>query len=172
MSRGLPHRDAADRLSHGHHARALRAPLVISSIGSVPEIIPGIAMKGEYYTFQDEDVAQYAGSDRVFGVGNVVTGQGNIRASLVHSQKVTTQLIENYIGVANGNSDFSAFYASAEARAAGKAMAVEERVKTLTAVSEGEVAAIEQRIRMLQERVGYTADYDSWISKVTPPDLE
>src|SRR5260370_27778802 len=26
----------------------LRAPLVVSSIGSVPEIIPGITMKGEY----------------------------------------------------------------------------------------------------------------------------
>src|SRR6202171_912063 len=75
----------------------LRAPLVISSIGSVPEILPGVAMKGEYYTFTDEDLPRYSGADRVFGVGNVVTGQGNIRVSLVHSQKVTKQLIDEYL---------------------------------------------------------------------------
>src|SRR6204780_4913411 len=75
----------------------LRAPLVISSIGSVPEILPGVAMKGEYYTFTDDDLPRYSGSHRVFGVGNVVTGQGNIRVSLVHSQKVTTQLIDKHI---------------------------------------------------------------------------
>lgn len=150
----------------------LRAPLVISSIGSVPEIIPGVAMKGEYYTFTDEDLPRYAGCDRVFGVGNVVTGQGNIRVSLVHSQKVTTQLIENYMSVGNGGGDFSALYASAEARAAGRAKAVQERVQALPALSESEIAALEQRVRALQERVGYTSDYDSWIAKVTPPDLE
>jgi ferredoxin--NADP+ reductase len=150
----------------------LRAPLVISSIGSVPEIIPGVAMKGEYYTFTGEDLPQYTGCDRVFGVGNVVTGQGNIRVSLVHSQKVTTQLIENYMSVGNGGGDFSALYASAEARAAGRAKAVQERVQALPALSESEIAALEQRVRALQERVGYTSDYDSWIAKVTPPDLE
>jgi ferredoxin/flavodoxin---NADP+ reductase len=149
-----------------------RAPLVISSIGSVPESIPGVAMKGEYYTFTDEGLPQYLGCDRVFGVGNVVTGRGNIRASLVHSQKVTTQLIENYMGVGNASGDFSALYASAEARAAGQATTLEEHVQTLPILSESAVAAIEQRIHTLQERVGYTSDYDSWIAKVTPPDLE
>ena len=29
--------------------------------------------------------------------------------------------------------------------------------------------AIKQRIHILQERVGYTGDYDSWIASVTPP---
>ena len=127
-------------------------------------------MKGEYYTFTDEDLPRYTGSDHVFGVGNVVTGQGNIRVSLVHSQKVTNHLIENYMGVGNG--DLSGLYASEEARVAGQAQAIEKRVETLPALSESEVTALEQRIRNLQERVGYTSDYDSWIAKVTPPDLE
>lgn len=150
----------------------LRAPLVISSIGSVPEIIPGVAMKGEYYTFTDDDLPRYAASDRVFGVGNVVTGQGNIRVSLDHSRKVTTQLIENYMGIGEGAGDFSALYASAEARAAARAKAVSEGVKTLPALSPAEVSAIEQRIRGLQERAGHFSDYDTWIARVTPPDME
>jgi len=148
----------------------LRAPLVISSIGSVPEILPGIAMKGEYYTFTDEDLPRYAASDRVFGVGNVVTGQGNIRVSLVHSQKVTNHLIENYMSGAGGN--WGGSHASAESRGAAQAHAVREGLHSLPALTPGEVEALERRIRAIQERVGYTSDYDSWIAKVTPPDLE
>src|SRR5271155_399736 len=72
----------------------LRTPLVVSSIGSVPERLPGINMSGEYYTFAGQDMPRYTAMDRVFGVGNVVTGQGNIRVSLVHSQKVTKRVVD------------------------------------------------------------------------------
>jgi ferredoxin/flavodoxin---NADP+ reductase len=146
----------------------LRAPMVISSIGSVPEEIPGVVMKGEYYDFNNEALPRYIGSDHVFGVGNVVTGQGNIRSSLLHSQEVTTKLIENYIGVADGDTESARFYAGAEARGAAQAQAVRDRVQLMRSLSYHEVAAIEQRIRVLQERVGYTGDYDSWIASVTP----
>jgi ferredoxin--NADP+ reductase len=149
----------------------LRAPLVISSIGSVPEVLPGVAMKGEYYTFVGDDMPRYTPSEHVFGVGNVVTGQGNIRVSLVHSQKVTNRLIENYIVGTNGDS-VSAFYAAAESRAAAQTSAVEERIKKSKPLTQAEVATIETKIRGLQQNAGYTADYDSWIAKVTPPDLE
>jgi len=37
----------------------------------------------------------------------------------------------------------------------------------MRSLSYHEVAAIEQRIRAFQERVGYTGDYDSWIANVT-----
>jgi ferredoxin--NADP+ reductase len=130
----------------------LRAPLVISSIGSVPEIIPGISMKGEYYTFNEDILQQCTGFSHVFGVGNVVTGKGNIHASLVHSEKVATRLIENYIGVETGAADYVALHAAAEARGVAQARAVEERLGSLPALSEAEVAAIQQRIRGLQEQ--------------------
>jgi len=146
----------------------LRAPMVISSIGSVPEEIPGVVMKGEYYDFNNKTLARYVGSDHVFGVGNVVTGQGNIRASLVHSQEVSTKLIESYIGVADGGSAFARLYAGAEARGAAQAQAVRDRVQVMPGLSYLEIAALERRIRVLQERVGYTGDYDSWIAGVTP----
>jgi NADPH-dependent glutamate synthase beta subunit-like oxidoreductase len=150
----------------------LRAPLVISSIGSVPEIIAGVSMKGEYYTFSGEDLPRYSGCERVFGVGNVVTGQGNIRVSLLHSQRVTNHLIENYIGIGDGTGDLSALYGAAEAKAAAQAHTVEQTIRSVPVLSPEKVAGIKNRIRMLQERAGYTSDYDSWIAKVTPPDLE
>jgi len=150
----------------------LRAPMVVSSIGSVPEVIPGVAMKGEYYTFSGEALPQYTGCDRVFGVGNVVTGKGNIRASLTHSQQVTTRLIENYIGVGGEDADYPALYAAVEARDAAQAKAVQERVEALPPLSDAEMSAIQERIRTLQQRAGYTSDYDSWIVQITPLDLE
>jgi ferredoxin--NADP+ reductase len=146
----------------------LRAPMVISSIGSVPEKIPGIVMKGEYYDFNNESLTRYGGSDHVFGVGNVVTGQGNIRSSLLHSQEVTTKLVEDYIGVADGGTATTRFYAGGEARGAAQAQAVRDLVPAMRGLSYDEIAALEQRIRVLQERVGYTGDYDSWIASVTP----
>ncbi len=150
----------------------LRAPLVISSIGSVPENIPGVSMKGEYYTFSGEDLPRYSGCEHVFGVGNVVTGQGNIRVSLIHSQRVTKHLIENYIGIGDGAGDLSALYEAAEGQAAEQAETVEKTIGSAPALSPEKLAAIKKRIRMLQEKAGYTSDYDSWIAKVTPPDLE
>jgi NADPH-dependent glutamate synthase beta subunit-like oxidoreductase len=150
----------------------LRAPLVISSIGSVPELISGIARQGEYYTFKGEVLPQYSGSDHVFGVGNVVSGQGNIRVSQVHSQAVTTRIVENYIGVGNGTAELSGWYEAAEARGAAQAVALQKRVEALPGLSETELAALEQRIRDLQHRAGYRAGYDAWIAAETPPDLE
>ena len=152
----------------------LRAPLIISSIGSVPDIIPGITMKGEYYHYKDWDMGQYAENERVFGVGNVVTGQGNIRASLVHSQHVATRLIESYLGVGEGaeDTDISGLMAPAEARGAAHAQAVQERIQTLPALSSEQIAEVEKRVRALHEKVGYEGNYDAWIAKVTPPDLE
>jgi hypothetical protein len=146
----------------------LRAPMVISAIGSVPEKIPGLVMKGEYYNFKDGALPRYVGTGRVFGVGNVVTGQGNIRASMVHSQEVTANIIENYIGVADGASASGRFYAGAEARGAAQAQAIVARARVMPGLSDVEIAAIKQRIYVCQERVGYSGDYDSWIASVTP----
>lgn len=146
--------------------------LVVSSIGSVPEKIAGVNMKGDYLTFVDDELPRYAECQHVFGVGNVVTGQGNIRVSLVHSQKVTTHLIENYLGIGDRDGDLSEMYAAAEKRVAGQTDAIEKRVEALPGLSDAQVAALEKRIRGLQDKAGYISDYDSWIAKVTPPDLE
>ena len=149
----------------------LRAPLTISSIGSVPEALPGVVMKGEYYTFSGEEIPRYSGCERVFGVGNVVTGQGNIRVSLLHSQRVTAHLIENYLDVGESDGNLAPLYEAAEARAAGEAAAVVETLAELPPLSPEQIAALDNRVGERQEEVGYS-DYDSWIAKVTPPDLE
>lgn len=152
--------------------RDLRAPLVVSSIGSVPEIIPGLEMKGEYYTFNNETEARYVPANNVFGVGNVVTGQGNIRAALVHSQHISNKLIFSYLGVGGCDNGVASIYGVSQANATARAENVNSEIEKLPPCSKEQIKAIDQRIGAVQAKVGYTGDYDSWIAKVTPPDLE
>jgi hypothetical protein len=147
----------------------LRAPLVVSSIGSVPEKLSGINMNGEYYTFAGKDVPRYTAMDRVFGVGNVVTGQGNIRVSLVHSQKVTKRVVDCMKGD-DGNAAAGA--GSAEQQVAGAMDAIGKQIEVIPQLSVDQMANVERQVHALQQKAGFTSDYDTWIAKVTPPDLE
>jgi NADPH-dependent glutamate synthase beta subunit-like oxidoreductase len=147
----------------------LRAPMVVSSIGSVPEKLSGINMNGEYYTFAGKDVPKYTAMERVFGVGNVVTGQGNIRVSLVHSQKVTKRVGDCMKGD-DGNAGAGA--GSAEQQVARAMDAIGKQIEVIPQLSEEQMAKVERQVRALQQKAGFTSDYDSWIAKVTPPDLE
>src|SRR6266436_1692107 len=147
----------------------LRAPLVVSSIGSVPEKLFGINMNGEYYTFAGKDVPRYTAMDRVFGVGNVVTGQGNIRVSLVHSQKVTKRVVDC---MESDDGNAAAGAASAEQQVARAIDAIEKQIEVIPQLSDDQITQVERQVHVLQQKAGYTSDYDSWIAKVTPPDLE
>jgi NADPH-dependent glutamate synthase beta subunit-like oxidoreductase len=73
----------------------LRAPLVVSSIGSIPEPIEGLAMRGELLRIEDHERGKIADFEQVFGCGNVITGKGNLVASRRHSGQVASHLVEH-----------------------------------------------------------------------------
>lgn len=79
-------------------ALELRAPLVVSSIGSIPEPIQGLAMHGELLRVEDVERGKIADLEQVFGCGNVITGKGNLVASRRHSGQVATQLVQRFNG--------------------------------------------------------------------------
>jgi len=147
----------------------LRAPLVVSSIGSVPEKLSGINMNGEYYTFSGNDLPRYTAMERVFGVGNVVTGQGNIRVSLVHSQKVTKRVMDC---MQSDDGNAGAAVATAEQKVASAMDAIGKQMEMIPQLSDEQLAQVERQVLALQQKAGFISDYDSWIAKVTPPDLE
>jgi ferredoxin--NADP+ reductase len=76
----------------------MRAPLVISSIGSIPEPIDGLAMHGELLRVEDAERGKIADFEHVFGCGNVITGKGNLVASRRHSGQVATHLVQGLNG--------------------------------------------------------------------------
>jgi ferredoxin--NADP+ reductase len=144
--------------------RELRSAMVISSIGSIPEPLPGIAMKGEYYTFSDWDKGEYAGMPGVWALGNVVTGKGNIRDSEIHAEHVATHLVESYLGVGESRELSIAEDSSA-------AIDLAERVTSRPPLPPGQIEAILERVRARQRAIGYES-YRAWIDANTPPDLE
>jgi hypothetical protein len=137
----------------------VRAPLVVSSIGSVPEPMPGVEQDGLLYEYVDAELGRLPGHEHVFGIGNVVTGKGNLIASRRHATAVTGHLLHEYLGVSQNGSSAVAQQQVAEYVAAKPRLAP---------------AAVERllaRVRARQEAVGYTMPYKEWLERVTPPDL-
>lgn len=150
----------------------LRAPLVVSSIGSIPAPIPGIAEKGEFYDFSDRDLGRIAGYDAVFGAGNAVTGKGNIVVSRKHSIQVGAHLIEEFLGLESGD------HAGEEELLDSITRPVDESVARIAdwlgqrpPVEPARAREILGRVRARQEAVGYTCSYREWLARVTPPDM-
>jgi ferredoxin--NADP+ reductase len=149
----------------------IRAPLTISSIGSVPERIPGIQMKGESYVYKSWDTGEYAELPGVFGIGNVVTGKGNIRDSFDHGEFVAKHLVESYLGIGESR-DVAAITAPAFQAGLAQASAVASHVAAKAPIPPEQVRSIFDRVRARQRQVGFEGDYRTWIERVTPTDLE
>ena len=151
-------------------AESAHAKLTISSIGSIPEPIPGIPQKGEVYTYVDRDVGLLMeGATAVFAAGNVLTGKGNIKDSLESGTEIGIRVAEAYLGLSDEEVNLSEG-ARKEAAASGEkiAGAISSRPK----LSADKVGDLLKRVRERQRAVGYEGNYREWIAKVTPADLQ
>jgi thioredoxin reductase len=150
-----------------------RGPYVISSIGSIPESIPGIPMKGELFAFTDWDVGRLAGHPNLFSVGNVVTGKGNIVASRKHAAAVYEAALASFLGLGDdGHATEAALASGATAGAAEAAGRIAERLAAVPKLAPAAADAILARVHARQREVGYEGDLAAWLLQVTPPDLE
>ena len=148
----------------------VRAPAIVSSIGSIPEPIEGIEMNGELFDFKDWDIGKLEGYPTVFSVGNVVTGKGNIVASRKHATQVSKEAIEAYLGIADENADrVDAAPADAGTEAASKtANQVIETLTSAEALNDEEAKALVARVSARQREVGFQ-DYKSWREEIGDP---
>ncbi len=148
------------------------APLVVSSIGSVPEPMEGVEQDGHLYRWADPDLGRLGGYESVFSTGNVVTGKGNIVASRKHSLRVTSHVIESYLGLGNGRHEGEEALLGSENReadATGERLLAALRRKP--PLGPAAVDAVLARVHARREAVGFTASYREWLERVTPPDL-
>ncbi len=146
-----------------------RGACVISSIGSIPEPIEGIDMKGELYDFEDWDTGRLSAYPNVFSVGNVVTGKGNIVASRRHAAEVSTAAIEAFLGVADDVEAGRAALAAPAVTAAGDlAEDVKEHLAQIPHPSADAYEATIARVAERQKAVDYAGDLASWLELVEP----
>jgi len=160
---------ANGRLSLTDERFEARGSVVISSIGSIPEPIEGIAMKGELFDFKDWEIGRLEGYPTVFSVGNVVTGKGNIVASRKHATQVSEAAVEAYLGVGEcEDRTIATDVRPAADHAARAADGVLASLGNASAPSAERGAELRERITKLQRAVGYD-DYKSWMERVGPP---
>jgi ferredoxin--NADP+ reductase len=150
-------------------AESARAKMTISSIGSIPEPIPGIAQKGEVYTYVDQKIGLLTdGPTAVFAAGNVLTGKGNIKDSLDSGTEIGTRVAEAYLGL-SGEELKIAEGARKDAAVSGEKIAT--ALNARDKIAPEQVASLLRRVRDRQRAVGYEGNYRAWLAKVTPPDL-
>ena len=135
----------------------VRAPMIVSSIGSVPKPIEGVPTKGELYHFSNWDTGELHELPGVFGLGNVLTGKGNIKDSRKNAIEIIEKVVAAYLGVGDAppdvdNGEHPEVERVANAASAGTPM-TPEAMKHLAAWIDARHKAI-----------GYKS-YEDWMSK-------
>lgn len=137
----------------------VRTPLVISSIGSIPERIPSIPVEGEIFRIEDEDTGKLEGFENVFALGNAVTGRGNIKESFKHGRQVAQWVMDNYL---NWHEEDSQRLQEEADKNGNHLESIAEEKKLLPA---DEIKAIMAKVQKRQQEVGYDGDYQKWREK-------
>ncbi len=149
-----------------------RGPYIVSSIGSIPEPLAGIDMKGELFDFVDWDLGRLAQYPTVFSAGNVVTGKGNIVASRKHAAQIE-ETVESFLGLGpDGHAGEEALLDATRERVGEVADGIAAEMRAEPPLEPAALEKLLARVRDRQREVGYGGDYRAWLEKVTPPDLE
>ncbi len=148
----------------------VESPLVISSIGSIPEKIPGLPYSHELLAIDNQLTGQIKGFDHVFAIGNAVTGRGNIRDSQTHGRDMSIQLMNNYLSLEDKT--LEKMVARNEHDTAEQARKISREVKKNDPLPRDQMAFILAKIKEMQTRAGYTGNYKKWIKQNRPVSLE
>ena len=150
----------------------IETPMIISSIGSLPEQIDGLNYDGSWLKMKSEENYRVFGYNNVFAIGNAVTGRGNIQESKVHGKQMTKKIIDEHLlendlfeeWLENLNTDLCK-------KVDGEVAGIEAFIKSQKIMPDGVIENILEKLKDLQIKVGYTT-YKKWIKLKTPIRLE
>ncbi len=150
--------------------RKVYSPLIISSIGSVPEKYSEIPFENDLLALEEPLFVKVKGLENVFAIGNAVTGKGNIRESLTHSRTTTQHLLENFLQWQRNH--FRELVKVQELQTVTTIKEIDHHLKTRTGLTPKKINTIFQKVQQLQLKVGYTGRYRDWIARHLPIRLE
>jgi hypothetical protein len=149
-----------------------RGPLTVSSIGSIPQPIEGIALEGELFAFSDWNLGRLADYPTVFSAGNVATGKGNIIASRKHARLVSETISAAFLGLGDdGHAGEEAALDATTSAARETAHEIAAEIKKQPPITPETLAALRERVRTRQQTVGYDGNFEAWITANTPEDF-
>ncbi len=137
------------------------ASMVISSIGSIPRPIEGIPTKGELYHYDSWDTGEVHGLPGVFGLGNVLTGKGNIRDSRTNAIEIIEEVVAAYLGVGDEAEE-------TPNRVSADVQAVAKQAAGGAVMSVDAMRALADRIEKRHEEIGYQS-FSTWIDTQAHP---
>jgi ferredoxin--NADP+ reductase len=146
------------------------SPLVISSIGSVPEKLPEIPLHHDLVMLEEPKMGRVKGFDNVFAVGNAVTGRGNIRESLIHSRKISRMLMADFLIWQSEN--FKELVRLQELNSLQTINRLGQHLKSRRGLSREKIKEIMSKAGQLQRQAGYQGNYKEWIRQNLPIRLE
>jgi NADPH-dependent glutamate synthase beta subunit-like oxidoreductase len=147
----------------------VRSPLVIASIGSIPEPIEGIPMEWQTFKVNQEELCRIEGYDNVFALGNAVTGRGNILESLKHGRALSNAIADRYF---DQEVRFSTLLRTKETAIAQQIEGISTLIRQLPEIDRKKYAAIQKRVVALQHRAAYKGNFMEWVGQHLPLRLE
>jgi ferredoxin/flavodoxin---NADP+ reductase len=137
----------------------VRSKLIISSIGSIPLAIPGLPTSGELIDFESFDNGKVRGFENVFGLGNVLTGKGNIKESRKNATDVGGRLVSDYLF-----GDGLAALATLQEAVHETAERAIDAAQTKPKLSPDAQQRTYEHVRAHWQRSGYEGDYGAWLA--------
>jgi ferredoxin--NADP+ reductase len=141
-------------------------PLVISSIGSIPEQIDGIPSRRGVFSIPDPGTCLLEGFDNVFAIGNAVTGKGNINESVKHSREISTSIIDHFFEWQQ--QEYQDWHRQTAQKVDRDMDRIITRIEKRPALSDDLLRSILQKTRKMQQKIGFDGNYDQWIRKNLP----
>jgi len=148
----------------------VRAPMIISSIGSIPELLEGIPSEWQTFKLKDYENCQIEGYENVFAVGNAVTGKGNINESLKHGRDLTKRIMDSYLNWQE--EDYEEYLRQTESNVGDQVDAIADKFGDKNLLSSEKIQELEDRIAAFQQKAGYDGNYEKWVEKNLPERLE
>jgi len=134
--------------------------LLISSIGSIPEIIDGLPLDGELFSWDNRFTGEMSGMPGVYCVGNAITGKGNIKDSYQNARRLGA-LIEAGLRD-NAELDWEKIFATQRDEARRCAEKLAGYLKSMPPLTEAQRAAQKNRLEAAWAASGYGGDYAAW----------
>ena len=150
--------------------QTFKAPLFISSIGSIPEMIRGIPSAGQVFNINEDESCHLEGYENVFALGNAVTGRGNIIESQRHSKAISMEVMDDYLHWQE--EDYQDWLRGTESGMSNQVTAIVNRIERRDYMPETVIRKILCKTEALQQKSGYDGNYPAWVRKNLPMRLE
>lgn len=160
----------SEKYSQQRKKICVKSPMVISSIGSIPDIFAEIPGNKELFSIENKQTGQLKGFKNVFAIGNAVTGRGNIKDSLRETRRVSQMLIDNYLEWESKS--YEMMIERNESETSQSIYQISEKLASEKILPIHEINRILEWIQKRQKIIGYSGDFHQWITDKRPIRLE